>query len=137
MSYKYFIKKEKINNNTIYIPYIYNKNKWSYLIFSEKIHTYFVSKNNFMNGFTTPKSALKFIAKHRMSKNINIHDRPTCLFFNPYISMIPLIGIIYFLFHYLKSNRINITYLFNKYELWLFIFIQLLTIYINIFYLLK
>jgi len=129
MSYKYFIRKLKLNDKIVYIPYIYlnKQKKWKFLIYDSG--KFYVSDKNFVNGITKIRDSYKFIARHRIYRDAKGKDRPTCLYFNETISYIPLIGLFYFLITYLRLNKLNVTYLSpNKSWLTIFTFIQSFTI---------
>ena len=92
MTYKYIIRKITTNNGVKYVPHIWNKDTWKYLILHEE--TYMVSRKTRVE-YDNLRDAYKFIAKHRMEKGMKGKDRPQCLYFKDAISMIPLIGIFY------------------------------------------
>lgn len=108
MIYRYIIRKIKTNNGVKYVPHIWNKDNWKYLILHEE--TYMVSRKTKIE-YDKLIDAYKFIAAHRMEKGIKGKNRPKCLFFKDFISMIPLIGIFYTLPKIL--NKIPIKFLYT------------------------
>lgn len=115
MRFKYIIRKLKLDNKNYFIPIILNNNEWKYLI--KNGNNFMVSVNNKI-GFEKIIDAYKFIASHRMSKNIKGKVRPKCYFFNELITFIPLFGIIYTLF---KLNKnIPFKYMFSSLNILIF-----------------
>jgi len=109
MIYKYIIRKIETNNGVKYVPHIWNKDNWKYLILHEE--TYMVSRKTRVE-YDKLIDAYRFIASHRMEKGMKGKDRPKCLFFKDAIAMIPLIGIFYTLPKILK--KIPMKYLYTN-----------------------
>jgi len=123
MKYKYVIRK---TDEKTYIPYIKNKDKWMYLIYS----TNFMVSNKKSISYTKLKDAYKFIASHRMGSKLKGKNRLKCLYFNKLISMIPIIGIFYTI---PKIINIPIPILFNINHAVSFIIMQMVAMFWLIF----
>ena len=59
----------------------------------------------------TLRDAYKFIAEHRMSRDLKGKDRPKCLYFKEGMSMIPFVGIFYTIPKIIK--KVPIKYMFS------------------------
>jgi len=98
MNYKYVIRKINIGDNAKYIPLIWNKENWKYLIMAEPTggdkEIFMVSRKT-RREYDNLIEAYRFIASHRMEKGSQGKDRPKCLYFKDTISMLPIIGLFY------------------------------------------
>lgn len=108
MTYKYIIRKILTNNGVKYVPHIWNKDNWKYLILHDE--TYMVSRKTRVEHDSL-FDAYRFVAAHRMEKGMKGKNRPKCLFFKDAISMIPLIGLFYTLTKVL--NKVPMKFLYT------------------------
>ena len=124
MTYRYVIRKIPTNQGTVYIPIILNKGNWRYLI---KNDGNFMVSSKTKSTFENLLDAYKFIASHRMAKDLKGKDRPKCLFFKEGLSMVPIVGLFYTIPKLI--SKIPLKYMFSTpITLSGAAFIQLLTI---------